>query len=232
MRIELTPEFSSRVFEKVGKLSRTDLDLSSEESQVAFAKGFVEYLEKEASMPPEMAVGFIHYICKQGEAYLQKKAGIIDGIGNLANSAMSASGKGLGYAVDKLAPASFSNGAAQGFAGAKVDDWKKEFQNTGVGKWMQSSGLEDAAEKGWNWIKDPNHLKQVAGTLIPALGGYLLPKLWGGGTVEQLAGATAGGLLGNYAANHSSDITNEAENAMDALRKSNVGKIFGGGTPA
>lgn len=68
MQFSITPEFSSKVFTKVGQMAGADIDFSNEETQVDFCIGFIDSLRKEAGMTPEMAVGFMQYICEAGAA--------------------------------------------------------------------------------------------------------------------------------------------------------------------
>ena len=107
MHIELTPEFSTKVFQKVGALSKTDFDLSTERQQMDFCAGFIDYLEKEASLSPEMAVGFIKYLAEQGNEWMEKEGMVKsaseenDKVADWYNDAMGGIGKGMGWLASK-----------------------------------------------------------------------------------------------------------------------------------
>ena len=223
MHIELTPEFSTKVFQKVGALSKTDFDLSTERQQMDYCAGFIDYLEKEASLSPEMAVGFIKYLAEQGNEWMEKEGMVKsaseenDKVADWYNDAMGGIGKGMGWLASK-GPQSMQQGAAQGYLGGQGDNFMK---NTGVGKWLQSSGVANQAGKAWDWIKKPEHYKPIAGALAGAVGGGLISKLFGGGNTATALGAGAGGLLGYYTMNNGKDLGNAWQAVQEKLRGQN-----------
>jgi len=227
MRLELTPEFSAKVFEKVGALSNTDFDLSTPQQQSDFCIGFIDYLHKEANMDPFMAVGFIRYLAEEG-ANWQEREGLtksasedMDKIADWYNNIVGGIGKGMGWLASK-GPTSMQQGAAQGFASGEGQNF---MNNTGVGKWLQSSGVANQAEKAWDWLKQPEHYKPIAGLVAGSVAGSLIPKLWGGGTGQSVVGAGAGGLLGMYTMNGGKDLGSAWQAVQEKLRGQNSAAI-------
>lgn len=181
MNFCLTPQFSEKVFKHVGKIAEENLDLSSESSQVQFCRGFVDSLEKEANMSAEMALGFIDYICDSGSEwlvenhYITKEAAeelgikdrIVRGVGEFLKP-------GLQPMLDQAATNGISNNI-------------KQFTDP----------LKEYGSKAWDYIKNPEFLKNVAPLLIGGLAGAFIPKAFGlNGLASTGVGAVGGALAG------------------------------------
>jgi hypothetical protein len=181
MNFCLTPQFSEKVFKHVGKIATDNLDLTLEHNQIQFCRGFVESLEKEANMSPEMALGFIDYICDSGSEwlvqnhYITKEAAeelgikdrIVRGVGNFLKP-------GLQPMLDDAATKGISNNV-------------KQFTDP----------IKDFGGKAWNYIKNPEFLKNVAPLLIGGLAGAFIPKAFGlNGVASTGVGAVGGALAG------------------------------------
>jgi hypothetical protein len=213
MNFHLTPQFSEKVFNHVGKIATQNLDLTLENNQVQFCRGFVESLEKEANMSAEMALGFIDYICDSGSEwlvdnhYITKEAaeelGIKDRIVRSVGEFLK---PGLQPMLDNAATKGISNNI-------------KEFTNP----------IKEFGNKAWDYIKNPEFLKNVAPLLIGGLAGAFIPKAFGlNGVASTGVGAIGGALAGKAIA----DTWAGKGDAFDLseIYKNNA-KMFRSGTP-
>lgn len=181
MNFCLTPQFSEKVFKHVGKIAEENLDLSSESSQVQFCRGFVDSLEKEANMSAEMALGFIDYICDSGSEwlvenhYITKEAAeelgikdrIVRGVGDFLKP-------GLQPMLDSAATKGISEN---------------------ITKFTEP--LKEYGAKAWDYMKNPEFLKNIAPLLIGGLAGAFIPKAFGlNGLASTGVGAVGGALAG------------------------------------
>jgi hypothetical protein len=181
MNFCLTPQFSEKVFKHVGKIAEENLDLTSEPNQIQFCRGFVDSLEKEANMSAEMALGFIDYICDSGSEwlvenhYITKEAAeelgikdrIVRGVGEFLKP-------GLQPMLDSAATKGISENVAK-----------------------FTEPLKEYGSKAWDYIKNPEFLKNIAPLLIGGLAGAFIPKAFGlNGLASTGVGAVGGALAG------------------------------------
>ena len=194
-----------KTFIKVGQDLGQNLDLGSTQNSVAYLSGLVDSLRKEAHMNPSQALGFIKYLTEIGynDSVAKKTASAEDGkaldevFSNMQEKLAglllkTAEGTSLGWnPLNWASNAVKMHGEAAGEAAGR-----------GAVKQIgdQISGF---ATKAWDHLKSPEFLGQVAPYAIGALGGYLIPKLLGGGgnglVNAGLGAAAVGG--GAYLAN-------------------------------
>ena len=166
-----------KTFIKVGQELGENLDLNSAQSSVAFLSGLVDSLQKEAHMNPSQALGFIKYITEIGynEAKINKTASVQDG--NELDKAFGEMNERIAEALLKeatqplqplgLNPLNWGANMATRSGQAATD---RAFSNMG-----------DIANNLFDKIKSPEFLGKVAPYAVGALGGYLIPKMLGGG---------------------------------------------------
>ena len=196
-----------KTFIKVGQELGENLDLNSSQNAVAFLSGLVDSLRKEAHMNPSQALGFMKYLTEVGynNAKINKNASVEDG--NELDEVFAEMQEKIAF--DVLAPAKYiwnqtgqkivnkgMEAQGRGMANQLTENFKSEMGNIGD----QIGGF---ATKAWDHLKSPEFLGQVAPYAIGALGGYLIPKLLGGGgnglVNAGLGAAAVGG--GAYLAN-------------------------------
>jgi len=167
-----------KTFCKVGQELGENLDLNSSQSAVAFMSGFVDSLRKEAHMDPSHALGFIKYITEIGynNSVSCKTASVEDG--NELDEVFNKMHEKLAGLT--LKTAEWSLNPLKWDSVKKFRDEGAEAAGRGAVKEIgdQIGGL---ATKAWDHLKSPEFLGQVAPYAIGALGGYLIPKLLGGG---------------------------------------------------
>lgn len=215
MQFELTKDLSEKVFTKVGALANSDLDLTNECDQISFCKGFVDSLQKEAEMSPEMATGFLNYICNQGACWMEankdgdKTAGLGTAVWDFAKDHFPKATEGVQKFFAPL---------YEGAVRRAVDDTAKKYLG-GLG-----GNITEMGGKAWEYLKSPDFLKGVAPYLIGGLGGMLIPRLFSKepGAVATGAGAAGGALLGKYLADNGGAITNTVRNGIDKMIKGNA----------
>jgi hypothetical protein len=194
MTYQITQPLIEKAFFKLGQMARADLDLESEEAQVDFMKGFVNSLQKVAGMTPQHALGFIKYLTEVGyQARLEDKLASEDQGKELDELFLDMNEKVAYWITDPrryAEPLVKAHGEASGRAAA---DRMGEHITKGIGDITNQIG--DFAGKAWGTVSNPEFLKSVAPWAIGALGGYLIPKMLGGG--NGLANAAIGaGVVG------------------------------------
>lgn len=205
MQFELTPDFSAKVFQKVGSLAGQDIDFSDKTAQVDFCRGFVEFLEKEAEMSPEMAFGFLNCIYDRGAEWM----------GQPDKTA------GIGSLIYDFAKKNFP-GATE-----KVQKWVQPIVDRGIEntakKYVGDIGdtLKDFGGKAWEYLKSPEFLTGVAPYLIGGLGGALIPRLFSKepGMISTGLGAAGGALLGKYLTDNRNTIGQLGDRAKELMRQ-------------
>lgn len=221
MQFTITPEFTSKVFEKVGSMAGSDLDLTREDNQIKFCQGFVESLQKEAGMAPEMALGFIGFVAEKGAEWMVAEGAITEDqlkTAGIGSALVGIKDKVLEGTGDFFAPLweGKMRDAISDTADRYVGQAKDMFKNIG-------------GDKAWGYLKSPDFLQGVAPYLVGGLGGMLLPKLFNreAGPVSMGAGALGGAMLGKYLSDNTGKLTSAFQNGMDAMRKANSDWVKG-----
>jgi hypothetical protein len=208
MDFKLTREFSGKVFQKVGSIAQSELDLSSKSGQIDFSVGFVDFLQKEANMSPEMGLGVISFFCEKGAEWLEEQ-GATDG------TEKQAFWEGITGAKDKVL------GSIGNFLSPVIQPKMNEAVSKAIGE--QVGGIKDTISqyggKAWDYLKSPEFLTNVAPMLVGGLAGALIPKALNSnaGMASTGLGAAGGALLGDYLINSSRGQADKSY--ADRLRK-------------
>lgn len=208
MDFKLTRKFSGKVFQKVGSIAQSELDLSSKSGQIDFAVGFVDFLQKEANMSPEMGLGVISFFCEKGAEWLEEQ-GATDGTEKQAFL------KEVTEAKDKVL------GSVGNFFAPMMQPRINEAVSQAIGE--QVGGIKDTVSqyggKAWDYLKSPKFLTNVAPMLVGGLAGALIPKVLNSnaGMASTGLGAAGGALLGDYLVNSSRGQADKSY--ADRLRK-------------
>jgi hypothetical protein len=214
MKFEITSAFSEKVFTKVGKLVKEDMDFYSLDTQVQFSRGFVDYMHKEAKLTPEMALGVIEYFSDFGSNWL---------VENNFFTKEAAEGFNLGEATRRAKDRLFS-----GIANVTKPIWEPTAREAGYDGIKQNFGTflnsakNTATEyggKAWSYLKSPEFLNNVAPLLVGGLIGGLAPKAFGGGIISSGVGAAGGALLGKYLMDNRQEIGSKGKVFLDQMRK-------------
>jgi len=204
MNFTLTPEFSGLVFKKVGQMAQEELDLSSEIGQQAFAKGFVDSLQKEGSLSPDQAFGVISFFCQQGSDWIDQS----------------------GIDIEKTAAFEWLNDAKNkivDFGGNLIKPFTDNAANKTIGGYLDKAKdmATEYGTKAWDYLKSPDFLKGIAPLLIGGVAGALLPRLFSKdpGVLPTIAGAGGGALMGKLLSNNSEEIMEHGRDYIDKIRK-------------
>jgi hypothetical protein len=213
MTFSITPEFTDKVFLKLGKLAKTDLNFESNDSQVQLCRGFVDYLHKEANVSCDMALGIIESFCDKGAEWLSEnyvmpkkdaQEGVMDSIGKAKDRLVQG-------VIDKTSP------LWRPFVEPKMRSSMNDIANEKIQQVL--GGAKQYGDKAWSYLKSPEFLTNVAPMLAGGLVGAFAPKAFGGGPIASGLGAAGGALLGRYVSENKDSITNSGRAALDSLRK-------------
>jgi len=198
--ITITKTLVEKTFIKVGEMAHEDLSLDTKAEQKAFISGFIDSMRKEAGMTPEQGLGFLKYLSDVGMLMHlndQKNASlteddvkiqceyideVFDDAGEKLAGYFGDMWEFIKHPVDTVTKV---HGKAVGEAAGKtvIDGVEQK--------------IKDYGNKAWDFLKSDQFLGNVAPLAIGAVGGYLLPKLFGGeggvGTALLGAGAALGG---------------------------------------
>jgi hypothetical protein len=175
----LTQPIIEKTFIKVGQLCNDDFIVDNEDAAYQFMVGFVDSLRKEASMEPSHALGFIKFLTEVGyeDAMLNKQAS--EEKANRLNEVFDMMDEKIAGFMIKEA-----EGTRLGWNPLKWVENGVKIHGEAVGRGATErafSRFGEMATKAWDTIKSPEFLKTVAPYAIGALGGYVIPKLFGGG---------------------------------------------------
>lgn len=209
MTFSITPSFTDKVFQRLGKLAKTELNLESNNSQVQFCRGFIESLQKESNVTEDMAIGIVEFLCEKGanwlsENHIMTKEAATEEIQKPLDSAKQRLFDGV---LNKFRP------MFEPKLRSEMNDVISHNAEKYLGKAKELGGAA------WDYMKSPQFLNEVAPMLAGGLIGGLAPKAFGGGTVPTVLGATGGALLGRHIAENRDAISSSSRDYIDSLRK-------------
>ncbi len=167
----------------------SDLDFSKEENQVNFVSGFIDAMYKDGGMAPLEILDFL-----KSAAEYSLENNFIDS--KSAEDVMSIFAEVREKIANAWNPFTWKEDIGESAGKANADRLIERGQEliSGIG-----TAVGGAINKGMEYIKDPEFLGKAAPWVIGGLGGYLIPKLFGGNqtAMSSLGGAALGaGVVG------------------------------------